>query len=81
MNRDAITALVVDHDEQVRTMAVRLLQQQGVESAAAASLEDARKLVAATNYDLVLAHLHLADGSGTELTDELGRNHPQTATS
>ena len=75
-----MTALVVDHDEQIRKMAVRLLRGQGIESAVASSLAAAQEMVAAAHYDLVLVHLHLADGPGTDLTAELGRSHPDTAT-
>lgn len=61
-------------------MAVRLLKAQGMEASEASTLAEARTLVAATHYDLVVAHLNLTDGTGAELAAELGRDQPETAT-
>ena len=79
-DRGPVTALVVHDDAQVLRMAVRLLREQGVDSTGASSLVEARALVADTGYDLVVAHLTLADGAGADLTADLARQHPETAT-
>ena len=67
-----VMALVVDRDAEACRTAVRLLTEQDMDASGASTLADARTLVAAKHYDLVVVHHTLADG--------LDRLQPDTAT-
>jgi len=62
--------LVVEDNEPIRTLVVRVLADEGVELLEAASLGAARAALAGTNVDVLLADGELPDGSGIELARE-----------
>jgi putative two-component system response regulator len=75
----APTALVVDDDPEVCRSAVSLLERQGLAPTGVSSLAAARVELAARAFDLVVSDLRSGD-AGTELTDDLRRRAPGTAT-
>jgi two-component system, response regulator RegA len=69
------TLLVVDDDEVLGQILVRLLKRQGYRVASAASASQAIRLAAELQPDLALLDLCLPDGSGVQLGKELRREH------
>jgi DNA-binding NarL/FixJ family response regulator len=66
------TVLVVDDDEQFRTLAVRILQSWGHEIVGeTATVVETRAAAAELRPDIVLLDIGLPDGEGFELTREL----------
>jgi putative two-component system response regulator len=57
-----------------------MLAEERISSTAASSLAEAHSRISAGSYDIVLADLKLGDGTGAELTDYLGKRHPNAAT-
>jgi len=55
------------------------LELDGYRVLEAASLEDARQLLAAGGIDVMLLDLHLGDGDGRELLASLGSDRPPVA--
>jgi len=72
--------LCVDDDPVVRRLIVRLLEGSGHRCAAAASVTDARLLLAAEPFALVLCDINLPGASGLELLSELSGRSPEVAT-
>lgn len=64
--------LLVEDEDAIRTALARALAQGGHSVAAAASLAEARRLVAERRPDALVSDLKLADGSGLDLARELG---------
>jgi DNA-binding NtrC family response regulator len=60
----------VDDDQDFRASVAALASREGFETSLAASLEEARKLIAVAPPDVVLVDLRLPDGSGAELLSE-----------
>ncbi|MGZ3456616.1 MAG: response regulator [Polyangiales bacterium] len=73
-------ALVVDDEEAVRQVLTILLEQEGYEPQAVATLEEARAAVAQQKPDLLILDITLGALSGAELLAELARedNAPVT---
>ncbi|HVH35371.1 sigma-54-dependent transcriptional regulator [Tahibacter sp. UC22_41] len=71
--------LVVDDDEGFVEAAVTLAQLHNFDSSAAPSLGAARAAMRRRRFDLVLVDLHLPDGSGFDLVEELGHLHSPVA--
>jgi DNA-binding NtrC family response regulator len=71
------TLLVVDDDEVLGQILVRLLQRQGYRVALAASASQAIRLAAEMQPNLALVDLCLPDGSGVQLGKELRREYPE----
>jgi DNA-binding NtrC family response regulator len=64
-------ALIVDdHSETLSTLA-ELVELEGFSTARARSLQDARRQLATQTPDVILLDLHLPDGEGMSLLDEL----------
>ncbi len=70
----------MEDDPQVRRLAVRLLEQQGLVATAASGLAAARAALGVEAFDLVVSDLRLPDGAGAELTDHLRQHATETAT-
>lgn len=68
--------LHVEDDEDLRTLLARRLAALNVELHGAATLDQARRLIEAQHFDLVILDLMLPDGSGTELFDPLACSTP-----
>ena len=75
---DAI--LCVDDERPVRRLIERLLEPGGYETVTAASVEEARTLLARRSFALVLCDIGFPGSSGLELLDELASLQPQVAT-
>jgi putative two-component system response regulator len=76
----APTALVVDDDPKARRRAARMLEREGIAPTCCSSVAEARAALAVHGFDLVVSELRLGDGMGADLTEELGRLAPDTAT-
>ena len=75
---DTRSALVVDDERDIRELLVLTLGRMGLRVDTAASLSDARALLAQGRYDLCLTDMRLPDGSGISLISEISRDHPDT---
>jgi DNA-binding response OmpR family regulator len=73
------TVLVVDDDESLRMLCRINLELDGYRVLEAASLEDARRVLAGGGVDAILLDLHLGDGDGRELLASLGSDRPPVA--
>lgn len=60
MNR---TILVVDDDVALREMMSMTLKKEGFDVVSAASVAQARTLIAHTSFDLVVSDIYLGDGT------------------
>lgn len=70
-------ALVVEDDPAMQQRLVRLLGEFGSDVAVCASLAEARELLDARVFALVLVDIGLPDGNGCDLVDWLHRRAPQ----
>ena len=75
---DTRSALVVDDERDIRELLVLTLGRMGLRVDTAASLSDARHLLARGRYDLCLTDMRLPDGSGISLVSDIARDHPET---
>jgi two-component system response regulator AtoC len=62
-----LRALVVEDDPDSRDALVEVIEREGFQAAAAATLEQARALIGSFRPELVLVDLFLPDGSGLEM--------------
>jgi two-component system response regulator PilR (NtrC family) len=69
-------ALIVDDEPDIRELLEITLGRMDIETRAAADLAQARALLQRERFDLCLADMRLPDGSGLELVEEIGRDHP-----
>ena len=73
--------LVVDDEETIRSLLVRVLKRGGYENVrAAASDGEARELLAAADVDLVLSDVQMPGSSGLELLNHMHEEFPGIAT-
>jgi two-component system, NtrC family, response regulator AtoC len=63
--------LILDDDPLIRTVVTERLERRGFEPAAAATLAEARRLIAQEAPDAALLDVKLPDGEGTEILQEL----------
>lgn len=61
--------LIVDDDEDAVALLSMLLERQGWQVESATSLEDGQQALRDRAYDVLIADLHLPDGSGFNLLD------------
>jgi putative two-component system response regulator len=71
--------LVVDDEEQIRTLLTRLLTAQGYECVTAESAAEARRVLRETPIALVLSDVNMPGESGIDLTREVLGQYPDTA--
>ncbi len=71
--------LYVEDDPDLQNVIGRMLQEL-VTLSRATSLQEAREQLARQNFDLILLDVGLPDGSGLELLEQLGDQHPPPAT-
>jgi putative two-component system response regulator len=71
--------LIVDDEDQIRTLLARLLGAQGYECLTAASPTAARKILEETPVALVLSDLNMPGESGLDFTQEVITQYPDTA--
>ncbi|MCA1577525.1 MAG: response regulator [Acidobacteria bacterium] len=70
--------LVVDDEENLRITTAAILEKEGYSVDTAASGNEAIALLANTDYDLVLTDLHMDEGEGLAVLNEIRRNSPFT---
>jgi two-component system response regulator PilR (NtrC family) len=70
------TVLVVDDEPDIRQLLDITLSRMGLNTIAAADLEEARKLLAEESADLCLTDMKLPDGNGMSLVEFIQENHP-----
>ena len=72
----SIEVLVVEDDEPISTMIVRLLQRAGLTTDVAGSVVEAKRLLARGDYTVLVLDLRLADGTGLEVIDFVKSEQP-----
>ena len=77
--KDGASILVVDDEERVRGLLVRLLEEEGYQVSAVASAEEALRELEGGSHDVVLTDLMMPGRSGMELLGEIRQGHPDTA--
>ncbi|MFP4294289.1 MAG: sigma-54-dependent transcriptional regulator [Halothiobacillaceae bacterium] len=70
------TALIVDDEEDIRTLVEMTLAGEGVRCLGADSLAAAREVLARRTVDFCLCDLRLPDGDGLDLLDWIRERHP-----
>jgi DNA-binding NtrC family response regulator len=73
------TILLVDDSDAVRLTFAALLESDGHHVVEASTLAEARGQLAAATLDAAVVDLHLPDGLGTALFDEVRARHPRAA--
>ncbi|HVT36424.1 MAG TPA: sigma-54 dependent transcriptional regulator, partial [Nevskiaceae bacterium] len=73
----AATALIVDDEADIRELVEITLSRMGLKTASAATLAEARTLLAEREFDLCITDMRLPDGNGISLVGEIAREHPQ----
>ncbi|MFG3452173.1 ATP-binding protein [Stutzerimonas stutzeri] len=68
--------LHVEDDEDLRTLLARLIESMDIDLDGAATLAEARGLLARERYDLAILDLMLPDGDGSQLFDQLSQTVP-----
>lgn len=69
-------ALIVDDEPDIRELLEITLGRMDVDTAAAADLAAAKRLLAEEDFDLCLTDMHLPDGDGLELVQHVGAERP-----
>ncbi len=67
--------LIVDDEPDIRELLEITLGRMNISTMPAGDLTTARKLLASTEFDFCLTDMHLPDGNGLELVEEIQRNH------
>ena len=73
------TVLAVDDDELVRELVLRAVRSMNVDAVGAATVAEARDLLATHDIDVVVCDIRLPDASGIELIREIREQLPDTA--
>jgi DNA-binding NtrC family response regulator len=68
--------LIVDDESGVRGVLADLLRERGYQVLALSSLFQARELIQAEPFDLILCDIKLPDGNGLEFLQEVKKSHP-----
>ena len=71
--------LIVDDEDQIRTLLARLLSRHGYECDAAESAAEARRMLKETSYGLVLSDVNMPGESGLDFTREVLAQYRDTA--
>src|SRR5580704_576913 len=71
--------LIVDDEEPIRRSLVRLLNRAGYECSAAADAAQARQLLSAESFDLMLCDVTMPGESGFSLLTHAHSEHPELA--
>ncbi|HWU69463.1 MAG TPA: sigma-54 dependent transcriptional regulator [Stenotrophobium sp.] len=70
------TALIVDDEADIRELVEITLSRMDIRTQSAASLGEARALLAAQRFDFCITDMRLPDGNGISLVQTIGREHP-----
>ena len=73
------TVLLVDDETEICLLMASALRKDGVPTAVAHSLSNARRCLASANYAAVVLDIHLPDGLGYELIPEIKARSSNTA--
>lgn len=68
-------ALIVDDEPDIRELIAITLGRMGIDSEAAADLDEARTLLGSGHFDLCLTDMRLPDGNGLDLVAYIQRHH------
>jgi PAS domain S-box-containing protein len=68
--------LHVEDDDDLRTLLAKLVEPLDIDMQGAATLADARAMIASQRFDLAIIDLMLPDGDGSELFDQLAQTYP-----
>ncbi len=68
--------LIIDDEEKLRALMVRIIKLEGFEVVEAASCKAGLKNLAQTTIDVVLCDVKLPDGNGVELVKEIKNTYP-----
>ena len=71
--------LVVDDEEQIRTLLARILTAHGHDCASASGPAEARRLLSASSFALVLSDVNMPGESGLDFAQEVLADYPDTA--
>ena len=71
--------LVVDDEEQIRTLLARILTAHGHDCAVASGPAEARRLLSAGSFALVLSDVNMPGESGLDFAQEVLADYPDTA--
>jgi two-component system, NtrC family, response regulator PilR len=67
--------LVVDDETDIRELVVLTLERMDIRADSAASVEEAKQLLASRKYDLCLTDMRLPDGLGIDLVQHIASNY------
>src|SRR5438874_9235975 len=70
-------ALIVDDDAEILGLLGELVEREGFSVTRAATMAEAREAITATTPDVLLVDIHLPDGSGLDLLEDLGPAPPE----
>jgi putative nucleotidyltransferase with HDIG domain len=68
--------IVLEDEKEIQSLVVAMLKIRGFTCDVAGTLAEARALMAATRYDVMLADVHLPDGSGLSITEGAAEDGP-----
>jgi putative two-component system response regulator len=74
-----VRVMIVDDEEPVRRTLVRLLSRENFSCTVAADTAEARRLLASSEFELVLSDVNMPGESGLEFVKDLLMEHPDTA--
>jgi len=70
-------ALIVDDEEDLRTLMRLSLMRMGIDCLLAENLAEARQHLSRQRFDICLTDLNLPDGSGLQLVQQIAEQHPE----
>lgn len=70
--------LIIDDEEKLRKLLLRIISLEGYHVTEAEDLQSGRDALARESFDLVLCDVKLPDGNGIEFIPELKKEHPLT---
>jgi len=70
------SALIIDDEPDIRSLAAMTLERIGFETHTAANLDEARNLLATYDFDVCLTDMRLPDGNGAEFVSEIHAMKP-----
>lgn len=73
-----ISILLIDDEHQLRQLTGRILALEGFPVSEAASLQEARAVLASQNPEIILCDVRLPDGNGVDFIPEIKNAHPDS---
>lgn len=79
---DGLTPLVlcVDDDQEFCDSLLEIFQHKGITASFSHDIENAKRMIQSSSFDVVLVDLKLPDGDGSETLREIHRQRPDTKT-